>query len=232
MIEADHAQRQARPDLLLERLDQRAKRGHLRVKAQRPRRAGIQHQQHAIQRIGLLLLVCGQRCDARDRQVLMTQTDGGSLRLRHRHGDFKVDIGLKVGLLHGHRLMRQRDPTQRRAALARALGDGGPDVQALQLRQSAQVDAVWLVGARPLCRVRDDQLFFPRRRNWKHAGAELIACLFFQERRVLATVQEVFVGLARGLQLDHFAFLPAVANAHRKARDGSARRQRNLKLAL
>ena len=106
------------------------------------------------------------------------------------------------------------------------------DRELTQLGQSTQRQAVRLARARQLLRIRDDQLLGRRGRDREDPRREFVAGLGLQQRRILAAVQEVLVGDARGLLLDDLALLPAIAHAHREAADGRARRQRDAEAPL
>ncbi len=140
------------------------------------------------------------------------------------HRDLEVAIGLVRALLHAHGLVRQ--------GVALALADQRVHAQRVDRWQTAQGQAIGRADLGQVLRVRDDDVLGAARGDGEDARVELVAGLFLQQGRILAAVQEVLVGAARGLELDHLGLLPAGVEVHGQAADGSALGQRDGEAAL
>ena len=196
---------------------------------ERARRAGVdQYQQR---RDVVATLAVGERHDARHDQVLIAQAQSAAVAGVR---DLEVAVGPEAVLVDLDDLALHAFTTQARrgAAARRGFSDQGADRQVVDPGQPTQRQAVRLVRARQLLRVRDDQLLGRRRRDREDARREFVARFGLQQRRVLAPVQEILVRDARRLLLDDLALLPAIAHAHREAADGRARRQRDAEAPL
>ncbi|MFT3770299.1 MAG: hypothetical protein QM820_33140 [Minicystis sp.] len=204
LIERRHDQRRGRLDPRDHPIDQL----DLRLEPERPRRARVHHDDGRPQRIGPRLR---RRLHAEEHQLAGPQP----VAPRQLRGiDHEVAIGRSV---------LQVDLPEDGRIVAGARDDG---VELRHLRQAAQHDGVRRLGA-DLLRVRDDQLLPPAGRDREHARRELVARGLLEQRRILPPVEEVLVGLPRGLLLDDLALLPAIALAHREPADGRALRQRD-----
>jgi len=105
------------------------------------------------------------------------------------------------------------------------------DIERTELRKAAQRKHVGCAGLDRL-RVGDHDLLDPVRGDREHARRELVAGALLHERGILLAVEEVLVGAARGLLLDHLALLPDAVHLHREAAQRSALRQRDAEGAL
>jgi len=213
LIERDHLHRQRAAVGAGELVDQLTHRAGLGREAERARRAGVdqdRHRRRSCRRVGQL------DPDPRRRQI--------AGRDRHRRADRRRvdhDVAIRRPVALAQRLLG--DP-------AGAAADLDAHVDALALREPAQRQRV--VPRRHLLRVADHQVLVGPGRDREHPRRELVALGLLEQRRILPAVQEVLVGAARELLLDHLGLEEPTAALHREPRHRGAGRQRDRERAL
>ena len=189
---------------------QRRQQGHVFGHLQRPRGAGVnEHDESAVADV---VGGCKHGSRSDDDDVFAAQ------RLRSLHLDTGIDVGHKALLFQ----------VQQHLAVAVA----HPHPQVLDLWQTDQRQDVRRRRRRQHVSVADDQFFATPGGDGKDAGLKLVAGGLFEQGRVLAAVQKIFVGAAGGLLLDDLGLLQTFVNLHGEARHRRTRRQGDLKLPL
>ncbi len=105
------------------------------------------------------------------------------------------------------------------------------DVDGADARQPLEREHVGR-GRGDLLLVGDDQLLAAAGRDGEDARGELVAGVLLEQGRILAAVEEVFVGGVRLLALDDLALLVALVGLHGEAADGGALGQDDGEVAL
>jgi hypothetical protein len=85
------------------------------------------------------------------------------------------------------------------------------------LRQTLEIQPVWLIACYESLRVGDLDFLDSARWNRKDARTELVARLFLEQCWVLPAVQKVLVDLPRSVPFDNLGFLPTGRELHREA---------------